>query len=700
MEYRFYLYHQDVGKYTRITDPEGWDGLGRTIKRYGIDNLIGQKWHGLFYEYSAKVKFIKDGANFIQGFYELYGIEQDILVKIETRNPTTLKFEEEYVGRLDLSSYKRTTLFAECKIENTGFIQKIKNAMDVKVELTDPITITLHSKVLRRVFRQAGAGLVTQTQGPGTYYFMLGTTLYGATDTMQALYTDEISERFDYPTQAATGSPVTDKKYRFKIKEGGDYNFKYNIGYTITDNGANSRNWSVQWKLVHGTDGSYTTVNIGAVHTATGATSIGGSRSLETDIALAKGDEVYLFAEVIITGGPSSSMSFLANSNSIPSEEYFEIITADTQIEESDANVVMVDDAFSQVIESITGKANSFYSDHYGRTDSTPAYSSDGEGSLRCVTNGYQIRTIDKSIHCTLRDLITTFAGIDGIGLGIESIDGVERVRVEPITYWYQTKKMMSLSFVKDIDKEVEKDLIFNQVEAGPTLWKNEKINNLDEFNTKAEWTLPITQVKNLLDLKIPYITGGYPIEFTRREKNEPTKDSRYDDSNFVIQLKRIEGGFAPAKDEGFTTVENVISPSTSYNLLLSPARCFRRNGRLIRASLYKQASQSVVFTFGEANKTLNTQYTAEAAVLENADLIATELDDALFVPEVYTVRAKLTREQLDTLNVTDVTADNNIFQYIEFSKTDKDYKRGYVLEARPASNSNEVVMKLLKANA
>lgn len=685
MEYRFYLYHQDVGKYTRIKDPEGWDGLGRTIKRYGIDNRVGQKWHGLFYEYSAKVSFIKDGKNFIQGYYNTYGVEQEMLLKIETRNTTTNKFETEYIGRLALATIKIGEISVDVAIENTGFIQLLKNSLDIKVPLTGLVSTTLHSKVLRREFDRAldlTAHDITPS-GSGTYYHLFS---------FQNPTIDEIELRVDYAgSQISSIAPVPALKYVWKVKEAGNYTFTFDINMKRSGTVATGNS---KVYLVYGKPGAYTTNQIGSTVTWINLVQLMQMSETTSAIPLVVGDEVYIYAEHTHTG----------NAHDIYEDYYVDPVTlkstinviADTQEPSSSASVSMVYEAFSQVITGITGGSVPFYSSYFGRTEN--GYGSDGAGSLRSITNGYQIRGINKSVYCTLRELVDTFAGIDGIGFGIEKVNGKERVRVEPLTHWYPAKRAMRLPWVKDIEKEVENDLVFNQMEVGPAQWANEKINNLDEFNAKREWTMPVTQVKNLLDLKIPYLTSGYSIEFTRRECDKPTTDSRYDEHNFVIQMKRSGGGFVPAKDEAFSSVGGVISPETSYNLELSPRRCLARNGRLIRAGLEKLEAQSIRFAFGEANTSMTTTLTGGTGIAENSNILVSTLDAPLFVAEVYNVRTKLSKAQMDVLKVTNTSADENMYGYIEFSKTDKDFKRGYVLEVRPASDSNEVNLKLLRA--
>ena len=58
-----------------------------------------------------------------------------------------------------------------------------------------------------------------------------------------------------------------------------------------------------------------------------------------------------------------------------------------------------------------------------------------------------------------------------------------------------------------------------------------------------------------------------------------------------------------------------------------------------------------------------------------------------------------MTREQIEILETTDMNAAANVFGYIEFSKTDRDHKKGYLLQADIDGASNQVTLQLLRAN-
>jgi hypothetical protein len=748
MEYRHYLYHKETG-YKRIKDPVGWDSLGKTSKRFGVDGTIGQKWHGIFFEYSTKLRYIKDGKKFLQYYYERDGIETIVLHRIEKRNPATRKFEFEYEGKVNFTSYKITTVAVEVNLENTGFLQKLKNRMDVKVNLE-----SLESQGGKAItpFAQETVdiemhGQVVKLQTKGDRYnneifesdFTLREENYDGTiyivPTLNEAVNEGLSEFFTYPDQVVEDNPENDLKFLTEIKFAGDMNIVYkrnlNLKFKIIRVLALLQEGEISYsakvnivqKKLDGTRINHTllsapiaedTVTFDTVTDLPNLTVLdfeSGFTPVEISLADIEGDigdQFYYYISLALewhqSEGDSDEADLRIQDISIEfQEDNYLLFEGLTIFPATTSKTVLIHEAWTRVLQSITDTADPFRSEYFGRTDSQPvAYDADGPGGLRAYTNGNNLRLLDVPIYCSLKDLIDATMAIDGIGLGIEKSNGVERVRVEPLTYFYKAKRAIRLDWVLDIEKEVLDQLYFNQAEAGVDKWRTStgNVNNLDEFVAPKQWTLPITQIKSMLSLRSPIITSGYMIEFARRSSTQPTKDTDRDNDPYLIQLRRDGENLATDKDQDFTSVAGVLSPETSYNLKLSPARCLRRNGRLLRAGLEKYKDQYIKFSFGEANNAMVSQLATEAApVTEGGNILINTLDAPLFFGEVYNVRAKLTREQLDVLNTTDPNSDANVYGYIEFSDTDKSHKRGFLLEARPAADSNEVNLKLIRAN-
>lgn len=699
-EYRYYLYHRDAAKWTRIKDPIGWNSLGKTIAR-------DKDWHGIFFSYTPKLQFIKDGKSFIKYFFEKYGIEQDILVKIEKRNPRTRKFEQDYLGRLNLTTYKVGTITAECNIEaNVQMLQKLKNKQDVKVDLArlvdqagnaiEPFSnesydVEFHSKVLNKIYEG-------RLEVGGSYDVTVGNGKYFQID--QDTVTSEIDNKYNYPIAENANRPAELFAFQENI-------VSCTIDWKLMCFSASALPVGWKFQIQKNND---TPVDFTLVKTCAGFS--GGSyaffRYTSSSLTFNIGDRVFIYG---YNGSGSSVTLKLMSTDAIilttigcdfdSDQVTGASLNANTTMEAVTRPVILWHEAWTRVLQSLTGIADPLRSTIYGRTDSeVHDYADDGEHSLIGVINGHGLRDNSKPFYVTFKDLVEASRAMHGAGIGIENIDGTERVRVEDLPFFYQAKRMMRLDYVKDIEKEVIAENYATEIENGTDKWTNNKFTNNDEFNGVRTWGLPITQVSAKMQLKNPYITSGSLLETVKRLKVDPSRDTDNDYDNFVVQLRRDGGDFIPDKDDDFGSVTGILSPETAYNLKLSPKRCLLRNGRAIRSFLEKQSTDFVRFNSGDGNTGMVSQLTTEATPLtENADIRISDLDRPLFLPELYSFRAKLTLDQLQALQTTDPDAAQNVWQFIEFSDNNKDYKRGYLMQANPKPDSNEVELKLIKAN-
>jgi hypothetical protein len=714
--YRFYLYHPLLKRPVRLKyDPVGWDSLNTMLRR-------DPSWHGVFFEYTPRLKFIKDGRAYIHTIYEQYGIEAEILIFIDVLNPITRKYERDFTGRLNLTNLEISTLYATCNIENTGLIQKLKNRADVKVDLQSLVnqdnkaipafdneyhTVELHSKIIKKVFTSSNTELE-----PGEYEVEDASyPTWPGTDVFLSLAwvaeLDEITERIEYISQFSEIDPTTVEKYDFAVSEDGTYDIEVDFDYEFVSGFAATTLIRVRWFLAYGPNDSLTSEEI-AVHeesfvggpgNVTAAFNLAFTRSL----ALNVGDQIYFYAKLQINSPVGVATVLFRRTDT----GLFNV-TALTTTPSSDARVVMLHEAYARVLQSILGDNDPLRTSYYGRTDSEPnAYDADGAGSLRGILNGFQARGFPiaavsfgpgqdgKHIYASLKDLIAMSKAVDGVGIGLKVINGKEYVIVEKLEEFYQPVEVIKINNVKDIQKKVASDYFYSEIEVGYNEWANEEINNLDEFNTKHDLITPITQVKNKLSLICPYIAGGYPLEFARRDRynSTSTKDNRYDNKTFLLQLRRSGGDFVPEKDEDFDVLDNVISPETVYNAKLSPRRCIERNGRLIASFLQKQTTKKIRHGFAEGNSLLESRLSTESVTLsENEDIEISSLPTPLTLPEIYEFKAPLTRAMLAALKA-------NPYGYVSFSSTDRDHKHCYILEAERDAKTRLFKITGIKAN-
>lgn len=682
--YRFKLYHPSFKRAVTLqTDPMGWDAERKTIER---DPTL----HGVFVKYTPELKFVKEGRALITELFNAYGIEAEITLTIERKNVLTRAWDLQFEGILELVTLKIDRNFATCKIMDVGFYQKFKNRQDVKVNLqatadqdgnampgfTD-ITVPMHSKTIRyESLLQADSAQVFSGVTAGTWYLI---------NDYPVEVSDDLKERQSYPTQLSSLQPESVSKYMYLISEGGTYTFDITVAYTWGAGG--TYNYQADWKLVTGTPGNYTTTNIGSTYSL----SLGGLITFATQsfsqnvvLNLNKNDEVYFYGVIVLSALPGSNTFTYT-----PSGSEFKLVGL-TVSASTNATATLIHDVWKRVVRSCTGRASSFKSDYYGRTED--GYAADGAGSLRAITSGEQLRgfsIVTHPIYASAKDLFESCAAIDGVGMGLEKVNGFNRIAVEPLSYFYRNVKAMRLSFVHDIQRSVAQEYLYNEVEAGYNVWNNRglQINNLDEVNSKRTYSLPIARVKKKLTLISPYITSGYCIEFARRSAIAKTTDTEKDKENFVIQLRRSPS-LVPEKNE-LATQTNVIDSATSYNARLSPIQNIVRNGVRLRGGLANQEDLSIAMSIGEGN---NQSVTSVGGISYNEKAIAVaSLPKPLWKPEYYEFMAA-------PGSIDWAAFEAQPYGFVEFSASNREYVKGWLISAKPDAESNRVQFKLLAA--
>lgn len=708
---RFWLHHAEFGK-TIIRDPLGWDGSNKTIRR-------DMTTHGVFFEYTPRIRFVKNGRGILKYLRDKYGVEADVRLRVQEKNLSTRLWRTIFDGRINFAGYSCTPVYFECNAERTGFVQRLKNRSDVKVNLdslvsqggtvlpafTDETTsVELHSAAIRKVFQSDQLRETAEEialGGDGTYYLLMTNEGYDVPASVPFL--DELEKRFDYPTQISTLNPVTAAKYIFKCKEAGVYTFDLSIKAQVFDeNTGNTHDWTMRWWRVRGQSGSYTTTQIGTDVVVANNYNVSGTFALTDSATLAAGDEIFIYGELVVDfDGAHGDIHFTPN---VPGRSRI-TISAVTVTPATTHDTKLIHEALERVTQSCTDQADaSFYSTYFGRTEN--GYASDGPGSLRCLVPGKRLRGLAQPFSVSFNDLLKSLQAIDGVGYGIEKIAGVERVRVESIDHFYQKKRLLRLTWCKDITERGASELMYNELKVGYDKWNvnGKQVANLDEFNVPRDWALPITQVKNTLTLKSTLVAGGYPLEYTRRDRESLTTDSEYDNETFIVQLRRDGGNLVTDQLEDFPGgISGVVDDDTVYNMKLSPVRMIKRNGSLIRSCLEYQVDKQIKFTPGVGNTNVVSFETGVASLNSTAglqecgDIDVSKLDAPLWLPRLFTVRARLTQAELEALNTTDPDAAANVFGYVEFSETDRRFKRGFVYQAEV--NGRDVKLDLLEAN-
>lgn len=356
----------------------------------------------------------------------------------------------------------------------------------------------------------------------------------------------------------------------------------------------------------------------------------------------------------------------------------------------STTKAYLIYEAMNRIVESITGVENAIVSDFLGRTDSVPtAYPADGTGALIALTNGFNIRKFeDKPVVTSFKQLFDGLNAIHNIGFRVEG----QKIRIEPKQYFYQLEAKARFSFVKDISESVSLPDIYSEIEFEyQNQGDSKQINKLDEFNTKRNYVTPIRQHKQKLLINTDVITSGYALEFTRREQfsTSPTKDYPTDNNPFFIALARSGIDFIPEKDENYTPVTNLISPTTAYNLRFAPVRCLYRWQKIFSGCLFRSFDKVIKFQTGTGNYLMQA-----GGITENENMTA-DFENALFIPIEVSFEYPLTFGEFLLLR------DFSIYS-IEYSCSRTDYQKTFIREVsyEPNREGGVAHFKLIQANA
>jgi hypothetical protein len=118
------------------------------------------------------------------------------------------------------------------------------------------------------------------------------------------------------------------------------------------------------------------------------------------------------------------------------------------------------------------------------------------------------------------------------------------------------------------------------------------------------------------------------------------------DEANVSVLIEFIEGISNSLKRESYDNQANpsdfgVPSPTTVFNIDLSPSRKARRHGRWIRSVMQGFDTEKLVFRSGDKSTSLKTVQ-GGVTIQENADISISGLGDRMFIPRYCSVTANM----------------------------------------------------------
>lgn len=207
------------------------------------------------------------------------------------------------------------------------------------------------------------------------------------------------------------------------------------------------------------------------------------------------------------------------------------------------------------------------------------------------------------------KDLFETLTSLFGLALWWEN----DKIRIETRDIAFENPEIIEIT-LDEIVKKFNNDYIFTKVEVGNNNIKYENVNGTNEFNNLHEYALPINVKSKSLSLKTKYNTDYLGVELARRVQfsTDANVDTKYDEKNFLIELKYENSEWVTKLGDDYDVVENIPIPSRAGNLSLTPKRMLMRNSDFIYPSFFMNNGLELKF-----------QSSSNLAVLESKELVS-----------------------------------------------------------------------------
>lgn len=654
---------------TLIEEPIGWDGVEFEYVRlptHGFVNSVNIE--GINFEFRGTARTILKNA------FDDYGIEANVTILIERRNNPSESFTTIYEGLMKFTEYKEVCgidCFVTCGITQTGAYYLFNNRKDQAVDTNastsfDGTALSAYTWLNKATNIPAkhlsfgyggsspfGSGipiepmqdLITFIAGnPMDDMFFLRMPLIDPTRA-------ELNDRFDFDQAINAVNNIPAVAY---INEYGDFfqagltpNFEFkdtnglkcnnlidfdvniDVDVTLIFNapaehnplGANNfcrfviylcknyNSYPSPFQVIPIYTGANTTLTTNTSFTINFTDSYSFSNLLIQD-----GD--YLVWGIEIMGLVASNIpplpqptqyQVLATINS-----YDFMITNQSTCGDSVAELSMVNEVLSRQVEAYTNDEIRVYSEYFGREDSEPyALSSNGCGSLECLSSGLQIRgawdengqkyKFNKDFDYTFQNLHQ----IHNLGYGLEDDAfraGKKWLRVEPYAYWYNTSVLFTLTDINTIETQYSKINTPSKIIVGYQNWATQEQGGRQDVFDKREYRSNLTRENNSIDLRSELIASDFALEVVRRLFGLGNVDNQYDNETFIVEMKKSGSGYDVFLLDTGATSSFIYSLFTMKNTSLTPARNLMRH--INRLTNWTRTNLAFLFKFtdGQAN--------------------------------------------------------------------------------------------------
>ncbi len=677
-EFRFTFSEASEGVLVIYHAPKGWKQYAINYTRHETYNSVLRK--------AAKLDliFFKEAKVFLQNVYENTGPEANVTFTAERLNLSNDTYELfPAPSKVTFSQYKVNEIRVVVKLVDDDFKEKVFNREDNEVDVLKRVSIdglTLATFPINEItmpdtsLENADTATITGAAGAtGLSVVSIG----GVTNA-------------DFAEMQVPTTTTVDVKTSAFFKESASARL---IRLTGT----------VSMDLYRGPDGSveYTIVQVDSANVVKNRFTLLPTPPTALDTLVDLAGPIVITVNQFITLAEGDSLilqSNLVGGNTVLSGGAIVVNETFEGSPEATITALMDYETGLSVSQLITDLPNPFHSDFFGRTD-TPLTVYDADGELGAVTKGILFRDSNSNsntIPLTLKKWFNSKSSTFRLGLGIETIDGVKKIRVEGMDHFFPATVVLDISDrlrEEDIEKEAIPERLYRSLTFGYKKFEYDATAGQLEFNTKSVWTTIIksvfTELKHIIDYRGDYQGMVNILRAPLQGDYDATKDVKGDDDIFLIDCVRSGGGFIARTKEGFDFIGGAVNADKSFNVNWSPTRNLLRWGPIIRSALMKALNSTLRWQSTEKNNTLQSRLSTESTTVEeNANIIVNDLEAPRFHPEMYPVKVPITNAELNLIEANP----NGLFKLA-------DTKYGWILEADYELEDGKIELNLLRAN-
>lgn len=716
-------------------EPIGWDDDDFKLERH-------EEYHGMFYTYTSSLSFVDEALDYIENSYAIGGVNTNLYLRKEIRKDIDgeVKWVVRYIVLADYKTRGKKNQQLTINFNSLELEELIKSheSDEFEIELGESIDgdalddLEINKMTLEgRELLLSGEVVNLKDSGESMIYnfqdinYMQGTLIGKLISTSIDVFSNPI--KFSGTHNGTTfGGMNLDAGSFFlqrETEDNGDriieLRYDINIYGRSYDDGTldNPLNFMLQiLKYTWDSENDEYVVE---------DTPIDDERILVNDLASTTGNKHIVKGTITINKKYNEAYGIFVSGQRMYAEvSKFNLITSEKSFFERSVNIkfVFTHDLIDRLIYIITGKKESFYSKLLGRTDivnsdGNQVYSIDGEFGLVGNISGLWARGFDresekyKSLTISIKNILSSLKTVANSGVGVESINFKERLRVEKLSYFYQDLTVVKFPYqVTNVDRQTDDSLFFSGLTIGYQYGGDyENDLGLDEPNTTSNAITPIRKSSNKYETTSLVRSDDYGLEETRRKPQSlyPTEDTSRDGSIWWLDLKRDENGgigfFQKTwRDRLSKKPTGIFSPDTFYGMFFTPRVLMKRHSWVFTSGMMPYLLKKIKHISAKANDTLSMLFKDESVELsESSDVYVRDLDRPRLLPETITCNHPIDEDLMDWIKgTTRVEVEGsyeevpNYYFKMEIINEDGDKEKVYLLSCDPIDEGTLVFQK------